>query len=786
MDNPLDSTDSNLQNESGLTESSKPQDPNEQLIEGSKPPGTYEETESSSPQELNEQVQVSSKPQDPDKQAEDSKIQDLNEQVSKPQDPNEQVNNIPDPKEQVNNIPDPKEQVNNIPDPKEQVNNIPDPKEQVNNIPDPKKQVNNIPDPKEQIQESNKPQNPHERAENSSIQELTEQVQESDRSQDQNEQAEGRKLQELNEQIKDNEQLEIPPQKQPEKEAVLSSVTGAQDVPLRETQAESHHALAPEPRLEDSTLHEQAKESSPQDLKEQVEESREAPKEAPKQHSQKAISLSTSAVSPKKPIKNKKDEACSTHAPGKHLHSDYFSARPRITQSLPVYGRAPFQGCLSPNRKPRTAEKAIQCNKMLMRRLPLLVRKPPQRVFIPKAKPPVDDKATQISPSFERLPKRPPLLAKKEKKENKVITQISPSKTRPPKLHKRRSSNCNCRSAAAQPSLTLKKGRKPNVIYNLYITVCDRWSEIDPLHIKRTSWEDCAMCSGLSRACTVFSTLKAERIHLSKLLQVLRTLGILVTSDEMHQALQFVNVDGSGTLNFYEFLKVLDKTSPFAETEAFQNTLRVFKKIKNGTVTVDELKPVLTDLGVNLSSENIQQTLGCVHINKNGKVDLLEFLLASRKLQSSLEEEAFQDEYTTSGRRPFQDVVALVNAESRWRRKYQSYLDEEIPSSTSLLALQACPGSHEKSSLAQPQKSVSWNSDQEILSTVSHDEEGGDKGHDFKEAKKSHSGIIDQRNPSVVPSLHTAEEEGKDHNIMEKEKSQSDGSPSSQDTIQVN
>ncbi|KAL8175849.1 UNVERIFIED_CONTAM: hypothetical protein K2H54_010391 [Gekko kuhli] len=133
------------------------------------------------------------------------------------------------------------------------------------------------------------------------------------------------------------------------------------------------------------------------------------------------------------------------------------------------------------------------------------------------------------------------------------------------------------------------------------------------------------------------------------------------------------------SLNFCDFLEAVNTTSPFAETEAFRNTLQAFRKMKKGTVTAKELEPILQYLGITLSPETVQQTLGRTKVNKNGKFDISDFLMAAKDLQRILgeEEEAFLNQRSVFKRRPFQDVADLVDAECRRRRKYCDCFEEE-------------------------------------------------------------------------------------------------------------
>ncbi|KAM6449640.1 uncharacterized protein PHA67_017055 [Liasis olivaceus] len=413
---------------------------------------------------------------------------------------------------------------------------------------------------------------------------------------------------------------------------------------------------------------------------------------------------------------------------------------------------------------------------MLMRRLPLLKKPAPPKVITPRTKPSTKDKDTQISPSFETLLKKPLTSGTKKKKENKTVAKLSSNKVSSKKVSSgkthpstsRKKSSSFAGGNVSQTSVPTKKGKKSNVIYNVHITVYDRWRDINSQYLKETAWEDCIVCSGLSRVCTVFNVLKCGRIHVSKLLFALHTLKILVTRDEMYEALQLMNVDVLGTLNFSEFLEIVNQTSPFSETEGFQNTLWAFRKIRKDMVAVDDLSLVLANLEVNLCCETIQQALKCTHINKNMCLNFKDFLLAVRELQRSPAEEAFQTEYAVMDRRPFQDVTGLVSADSRWRRRYQSYCDDEISIPTSLY-FSGQPCSHTYSDLTQLQRKVSCQFDQKILKNVKMDEE-----HDITEMKNLQSDIADQKVPSAASSIEQEEGNNKEFDTIEVNKERTD------------
>ncbi|KAK9396842.1 hypothetical protein NXF25_020203 [Crotalus adamanteus] len=396
---------------------------------------------------------------------------------------------------------------------------------------------------------------------------------------------------------------------------------------------------------------------------------------------------------------------------------------------------------------------------------------PPPKVTTPKTSPQTKDKDTQITTSFETLLKRPLVSVEKKKKEkNKPVPkgpskQASPSKTRPSPSRRKSVSSSGSHVSRSMPT---KKSKKPNVIYNVHITVYDRGRDINTQFIKDTAWEDCIVCSGLSRICTVFNVLKCGRVPVSKLLFVLHTLKILVTRDEMYCALQLMNVDVLGTLNFSDFLEVVNKTSPFAQTEGFQNILWAFRKIKKDMVCIDDLRLILENLEVNLTCETIHDALKCTRINKNRLLNFKEFILAVRELQKHPAEEVFPSEYALLERKPFQDVTGLVGADSRWRRKYQSYFDSETSESTTPY-FSGLTSSSTYSDFDEVHRKVSCPFEQSILK-----DEQADEDHKITIVKILQSDTADQKVPGTASSVDHEESNAKESDNVEAKKSVTD------------
>ncbi|KAJ6611821.1 hypothetical protein lerEdw1_015201 [Lerista edwardsae] len=425
---------------------------------------------------------------------------------------------------------------------------------------------------------------------------------------------------------------------------------------------------------------------------EEFEERRKTPTEIPDQRYQqevwreRKIYQSSSTVSRKASKKHKPEPP---RVPSK---TSFLMSWPPKTRYIP------------PKPKPETADKATQ-----LRAIPVFPLRLTGPVHMPRLKTPAPksetksattESGTQISRSFERLMKKPPPpLNKKKKGKYKTVSKIASSDTSScfSKESRRRKSGVDrilkkksqdidrfsrsqkkC-TALERVSRSQTKLTKPEVIYNFYVNICDCCREVDPcVDYPPCNWKECEPCAGLFKACAVFSTLDCGRICVSDLLMTLHTLGILVTHSEMQQTLQCIRMDGNGMVDFSEFLEVVNQTSPFAETDALQNALRAFRKIKKGLVPVRDLESVLENLGVELPYADLRQILKSPRVCKVDKVDLSNFFMAAKELDSLIEdEEVCPADCTIWERKPFQDVSNLVSANARWRRKYDS-CDEDI------------------------------------------------------------------------------------------------------------
>lgn len=131
-----------------------------------------------------------------------------------------------------------------------------------------------------------------------------------------------------------------------------------------------------------------------------------------------------------------------------------------------------------------------------------------------------------------------------------------------------------------------------------------------------------------------------------ELLTVMHGLRLQITEQEIADIINNVDVDGSGTVDFNEFLRMMSRshchihrpakapgaaTSPdqrsAEELEEMRQAFRVFDIDGNGVIDANELKVTMFNLGENLSDRDVKQMIKLADRNGDGKIDYEEFIM---------------------------------------------------------------------------------------------------------------------------------------------------------------
>ena len=111
-------------------------------------------------------------------------------------------------------------------------------------------------------------------------------------------------------------------------------------------------------------------------------------------------------------------------------------------------------------------------------------------------------------------------------------------------------------------------------------------------------------------------------INTDELESVLKSLGQNPTSEEVNDMIKDVDIDGNGTIDWNEFLALMSRhlKDEDGELEIWE-TFEVFDRDGNGYINTAELRHVMTNLGLKLTEDEIEQMIreadkdGDAHIN---------------------------------------------------------------------------------------------------------------------------------------------------------------------------
>lgn len=117
------------------------------------------------------------------------------------------------------------------------------------------------------------------------------------------------------------------------------------------------------------------------------------------------------------------------------------------------------------------------------------------------------------------------------------------------------------------------------------------------------------------------------RITTKELGTVMRSLGQNPTEAELQKMAVEADKDGSGTIDFPEFLSLMAKKMRDADSEEeMREAFRVFDKDGNGYISAAELRHIMTNLGEKLTDEEVDEMIREADVNDDGEVNYEEFV----------------------------------------------------------------------------------------------------------------------------------------------------------------
>ena len=108
---------------------------------------------------------------------------------------------------------------------------------------------------------------------------------------------------------------------------------------------------------------------------------------------------------------------------------------------------------------------------------------------------------------------------------------------------------------------------------------------------------------------------------------VMRNLGQNPSEEELKQMIREVDLNGNGTIDFKEFMCLMVKKMKDNDVEEeLQEAFKVFDRDQNGYITSHELRHTMTNLGDNLSPEEVEEIIKEADLDNDQQIDFDEFM----------------------------------------------------------------------------------------------------------------------------------------------------------------
>merc|ERR1712151_1057453 len=130
----------------------------------------------------------------------------------------------------------------------------------------------------------------------------------------------------------------------------------------------------------------------------------------------------------------------------------------------------------------------------------------------------------------------------------------------------------------------------------------------------------------IKEAFDLFDSDGSGAISVNELTSAMKSLGFDVKHAVVYNMVSGLDADGSGEIEFGEFLDVM--TAKITDKNTMEEIDRVFKlfdKDRNGTLEADDLSGVCKELGEEMSEEDVREVIQRADLDGDGVVGLQDF-----------------------------------------------------------------------------------------------------------------------------------------------------------------
>eukprot|EP00826_Nyctotherus_ovalis_P036022 TRINITY_DN3150_c0_g1_i2.p1 TRINITY_DN3150_c0_g1~~TRINITY_DN3150_c0_g1_i2.p1 ORF type:complete len:139 (-),score=56.70 TRINITY_DN3150_c0_g1_i2:167-583(-) len=131
----------------------------------------------------------------------------------------------------------------------------------------------------------------------------------------------------------------------------------------------------------------------------------------------------------------------------------------------------------------------------------------------------------------------------------------------------------------------------------------------------------------------MFDEDKSGTIDKSELKKVMLTLGVEATNDEVEKFMQTADKDGSGCIDFDEFMTfVVEKMHERNRNEDVEIAFRLYDEEDKGKITLENLKNVANEVKLDIPVEELEDMIRVADRDGDGEVTLEDFKRIMRKM----------------------------------------------------------------------------------------------------------------------------------------------------------
>ena len=124
-----------------------------------------------------------------------------------------------------------------------------------------------------------------------------------------------------------------------------------------------------------------------------------------------------------------------------------------------------------------------------------------------------------------------------------------------------------------------------------------------------------------------FDSNKDGYVNSSELANIIKSININVSDEELLEIIQEIELEVNGEINFENFLSIVKRRENDIDTEEeLLNAFKVFDKEGNGLINLNELKHIMLKVCNNISESEINEMLKEADTDMDGYINYEEFI----------------------------------------------------------------------------------------------------------------------------------------------------------------